>query len=507
MKLIFVAILTLFGIKSIAQSDDIPRLQINLTDDKINYIIKETVSSIENGIQVSFSAQSDFFGNTNSLKKKASPASMAEIAKLKKKLCKCPDDMKTNLEIGTLFNRLYKPDSARLYLGNALGICMEEKLKKPNDRDLQLTEANIYMQAGDYASCVALYEKLLESNPKDTIARIFLTISYLGAGDTAKFDAITKDNFTQMPDELVFAFFRIVGDGYAMIFQGKTIEDKNISLKKFTKLELLKKLPVLNNDSTKINDCHHALIVFNGYLKFILFNGDSTIVKNDLGFLKIGNEDELKATIEYFTQRTKNKKNKNAFMHHKFIAMAHFLLGDFKSSITFLQKSISTFPKDRGDTGDNNPSEQYNNIAATYFMLGDTSMVIKSIENKIAKKPKIDVDPNDYVILGNFYSLTKNEVKAKLNYEAALKINSYQINAHIGLATLEFKNKKYEETMLHLNNAYAINQNEPNIYYINAAIYLLNNQPNEAYQIYSSLYSFFPDDEFLNEVINEFYDY
>lgn len=507
MKPITLIIFVLFGIKSFAQNEDIPRLQINLTEDKINYIIKETISSIDNGIQVSFSAQSDFFGNTNGLKKKLAPASLAEIAKLKKKLCKCPDDMKTNLEIGTLFNRLYKPDSARLYLGNALGFCMEEKIKKPNDRNLLLTEANIYMQAGDYASCVAMYEKLLESNPKDTIARIFLTISYLGTGDTAKFGSITKDNYEQMPNELVFAFFHIVEKGYSMIFQGKTVEDKNISLKNFTQLELLKKLPVENNDSTRIKDCHHALIVFNGYLKFILFNNDTSIVKNDLGYLKIGNEDELKETIAYFTERTKNKKNKNAFMHHKFIAMAHFLLGDFKSSVAFLQKSISSFPKDKGDTGDNNSVEQYNNIAATYFMMKDTAMVIKSIENKIAKKPKIDVDPNDYVILGNFYSLTKNEAKAKQNYESALKINSYQINSHIGLATLEFRNKKYEETMVHLNNAYAINPNEPNIYYINAAIYLLNNQPNEAYQIYSSLYAYFPDDEFLNEVINEYYDF
>lgn len=506
MKQLLLAIFTILGIKSFSQTENIPRLQINLTDDKINYIIEETISSTNNSIQVSFSAQSDFFGNTNGLKKKPKPASIAEIAKLKKKLCKCPDDMKTNLEIGTLFNRLYKTDSARLYLSNALGICLEEKLKKPNDRDLQLTEANIYMQAGDYASCVATYEKLLETNSKDTIARVFLTISYLGAGDTAKFDAIIKDNFTQIPDELVFAFFRIAGDGYSMIFQGKTIEDKNISLRKFTKLELLKNLAVINNDSTKINDCYHALIVFNGYLKFILFNSDSTIQKNELGFLKIGNEDELKATIDYFSNRTKNKKNKNAFMHHKFIAMAHFLLGDFKSSITYLQKSISTFPKDKGDDGDNNPAEQYNNIAATYFMMNDTSMVIKSMENKITKKPKIDADPNDYVILGNFYSLSKNDLKAKMNYEAALKINAFQMNAHIGLATLAFKNKKYEETMFHLNNAYAINPNEPNIYYINAAIYLLNNQPNEAYQIYNSLYSFFPDDKFLNEVINEFYD-
>lgn len=507
MKLIFLTLLTFLGLKTIAQNEDIPNLKINLTEDKINYIIKETVASIENGVQVSFSAQSDFFGNTNGLKKRIPPASLAEITKLKKKLCKCPDDMNTNLEIGTMFNRLYKSDSARLYLGNALGICMDEKLKKPNDRKLMLTEANIYMQAGDYASCVAMYEKLLETNPKDTIARIFLTISYLGTGDTAKFGAITKDNYEQMPDELVFAFFHIVERGYSMVFQGKTVEDKKIPLKNFTQLELLKKLPVVNNDSTQIKDCHHALIVFNGYLKFILFNNDSTVIKNDLGYLLIGNEDELKNTIAYFTERTKNKKNKNAFMHHKFIAMAHFLLGDFKSSITHLQKSINTFPKDKGDTGDNNPVEQYNNIAATYFMMKDTVMVIKSIENKIAKKPKIDPDPNDYVILGNFYSLTKNDAKAKLNFEQALKINPYQINAHIGLATLEFKNKKYEETMVHLNNAYAINPNEPNIYFINAAIYLLNNQPNEAYQIYSSLFAYFPDDEFLNEVINEFYDF
>jgi tetratricopeptide (TPR) repeat protein len=350
-----------------------------------------------------------------------------------------------------------------------------------------------------------MYEKILAGNPRDTVSRLFLTISYLGMGDTAKFSAITKENYKLMPDELVFAFFYVVEKGYSDIFQNRIPENKNEHLKNSTKVDLIYKLPIVNNDSTKLKDCYNALIIFNGYLKFILLSNDSTIVKNDLGYFKIGNEDELKNTIHYFTSRVKNKKNKNAFMHHKFIAMAHFLLGDFKNSIASLEKSISTFPKDKGDTGDNNPNEQYNNIAATYFMLGDTTMVIKSLENKISKKPRIDPDPNDHVIVGNFYLLKKNDLKAKYHFEQALKINSYQINAQIGLAALEFKNRRYQEAMTPLNAAYGIDPNNPNIYFINAAMYLLNEQPDQAFQLYYQLYNYFPGDEFLEEVLFEFY--
>lgn len=132
-------------------------------------------------------------------------------------------------------------------------------------------------------------------------------------------------------------------------------------------------------------------------------------------------------------------------------------------------------------------------------------MVIKSLENKISKKPKIDPDPNDHVTLGNFYLMQKNEVKAKFHYEEALKINTYQIYAYIGLASIEFKYKRYEQAMPYLNKAYEINPNEPNIYYLTAAMNLVNNQSNEAYQIYSQLLEYFPDNEFLQEVINQFY--
>jgi tetratricopeptide (TPR) repeat protein len=507
MRPLIFPILFLLSFNAFSQTDEIPRLKIDIDEKKSKYIINETLESIDNGIQVFFSAQSDFFGNTNTLKKKAAPASMNDIAKLKKKICKCPDDMNTFLEIGSLFNRLYKPDSARLYLGNALGICLDEKIKKPGDKDLSYVEANIYMQAGDYASCIAMYEKILAAYPKDTVSRLFLTISYLGAGDTAKFSAITKENYSLMPNELVFAFFRVVEKGYSDIFHGRIPENKNAPLSTFTNVDLIKKLPVTDGDSTRLKDCYHALIVFNGYLKFILLNADSTIVKNDLGFFKIGNETELKNTIDYFNARIKNKKNKNGFMHHKFIAMAHFLMGDFNNSIASLQKSINSFPKDKGDTGDNNTVEQYNDIATTYFMMGDTAMVIKSLENKIAKKPKIDPDPNDHVTVGNFYLLKNNDTKAKYHYEQALKINSYQINAQIGLAAIEFKNLRFEQAMTPLNAAYAIDPNEPDIYHINAAMYLLTNQPEQAWQIYNQLYSFFPEDEFLKEVIQEFYEY
>jgi len=507
MKLKLSVLFLLLSASIFAQENDIPSLKVDITEDKIDYIIKKTLKSLDNGVQVSFSAQSDFFGNTNSLKKKIKPASYSEITKLKKKLCKCPDDINTYIEIGSQFNRLYKPDSARLYLGNALGICMEEKIKNPKDKKLAYSEANIYMQAGDYASCVATYEKILTEHPNDTISRIFLTVSYLGTGDTAKFASITEENYKLMPNELVFTFFHVVEAGYSAIFQNKIPEDKNAPLKSFTNIDLVKKLPIENNDSTKIKDCYNALLVFNGYLKFILLSSDSTIVKDELGFFKIGNEIELKNTIQYFNDRIKNKKNKNVFMHHKFIAMAHFLLGDFNSSITSLEKSIATFPKDKGDTGDNSTIEQYNNITATHFMMGDTLMVIKSLENKIAKKPKIDPDPNDHVLLGNFYLMKNNEIKAKYHYEQAIKINEYQTKAYIGLAAIDFKNKRLQEAMVPLNNAYAINPNEPNIYYINAAMYLFNNQPNEAWQIYYQLHTYFPNDEFVNEIIYEYYDF
>jgi tetratricopeptide (TPR) repeat protein len=507
MKLKLMTLFLFLGVHVFAQDNDVPRLQIEINESKINYIIKETIKSLDNGVQVSFSAQSDFFGNTNSLKKKVNPASYSEIIKLKKKICNCTEDMNTYLEIGSLFNRIYKPDSARLYLGKALGLCMDEKIKNPTDKKLAYAEANIYMQAGDYASSVAAYEKILAAHPMDTISRVFLTVSYLGLGDTAKFSSITEENYRLMPTELVYTFFHVVEAGYSAVFQNKILEDKNASLKSFTNIDLVKKLPVVNGDSTRIKDCYNALLVFNGYLKFILLSSDSTVTKNDLGFFKIGNENELKSTIDYFNSRIKNKKNKNAFKHHKFVAMAYFLLGDFKSSITSLEKSIATFPKGKGDTGENNTVEQFNNITATYFMLADTNMVIKSLENKIAKKPKIDPDPTDHVILGNFYLLKNNDIKAKYHYEQAIKINEYQTNAYVGLSAIEFKNKRLEEAMIPLNQAYAINPNEPNIYYINAAMYLFNNQPNEAWQIYYQLHTYFPNDEFVKEIIYEYYDF
>lgn len=493
-----------FFIYASAQSQQIPSLKVALTEERLNYVKEQTLNINDLGIQVSFSVQSEFFGNTNNLAKKINPASLQEITKIKKELCHCPEDLNRYIEIGKQFNRLYKPDSARLYLTTALSLCKEEQTKHPDNLNLKYTEANIYNQVGDYASCISLYENILKEKNKDTVSRLFLTIAYLGMADTAKFSKIIKENYTLFPTDIAFTFFYVVEKGYAAVFSNKTI-DKNCKLRNFTDLHLLNKLPVEKKDSTKIKDAWHSLLIFNGYLKFVLLSADTSIVKDKTGFFKIGNEDELTHSINYFKARVKNKKNKNAFMAYKMISLAYFLTGDFTSCLENLQLSIDKFPKDKGDDGSSNTIEQYNNIAGTYFMMSDTLNTIKSIENKILNKPKIDEDPNDYVTLGNFYFKLKNEIKAIQSYQKALEINPYMVSAYIGLGLIEFKKEQYEKCMEFLNKAYAINPDEPKLYYISAAVNLINFKSAEAWQIYNVLHSYYPNDEYLTKILNEYY--
>jgi tetratricopeptide (TPR) repeat protein len=489
----------------LAQTETVPKLKVQMTEERKNHVIKETLEGIQSGVQINFSTNSDYFGNKSKLKKKPAPSSYAEIKKLKKKLCNCKDDINTYLEIGSTFNRLYQGDSARLYLGNAIGLCMNERQLHPQDRNLAYLEGNIYVQAGDYASGIATYEKIVEEYPKDTIARSFLTIFYMGTGDTAKFRQIAEDNFKTMPTELTAVFFYIMEKGISKVTEGEKMTDKNISLRKFVDLDILKNLPVENNDSTRYKDTWYSMMMYNGYLKFGLMNFDSTVVKDEMDFFKIGNEKELNEIIAYFDERSKEKNNQNAFYAYKCIALSHFLLGNFDNSINYLNKSIAAFPKDKGDFSDNNTKEQYNNIAGMYFLLKDTVNVIKSLENKIAKRPGIDVDPNDHVAVGDFYLMTKDFVKAKKNYESAIKINPYQVNAYVGLGSIEFKNKRYEEAIIPLTTAYNINPNEPNVYFLMAAIKLINGFNDEAWGIYKQLYDFYPDDEFLQEIMTQYY--
>ena len=504
MKKYLLLLFCFISILASSQQQQIPTLKVALTEEKLKYIKEQTLNINDLGIQVTFSVQSEFFGNSNNLKKKIIPASFNEIIRIKKELCHCPDDMNRYIEIGKQFNRLYKPDSARLYLTTALGLCKEEQTKHPKELNLKYTEANIYNQVGDYASCISLYENILKEKNNDTVSRLFLTIAYLGMADTAKFSKIIKENYALFPTDIAFTFFYVVEKGYAAVFSNKLI-DKNCKLRDFTELNLLNKLPVEKKDSTKIKDAWHSLLIFNGYLKFVLLSADTTIAKDKTGFFKIGNEDELTNSINYFKSRVKNKKNKNAFMAYKMISLAYFLTGDFNACLENLQLSIDTFPKDKGDDGSSNTIEQYNNISGTYFMMSDTLNTIKSIENKILNKPKIDEDPNDYVTLGNFYFKLKNETKANECYKRALDINPYMVSAYIGKALIEFKKEHYNNCMEYLNNAYAINPDEPKLYYISAAINLINFKSAEAWQIYNTLYTYFPNDEFLYTILNDYY--
>ena len=170
------------------------------------------------------------------------------------------------------------------------------------------------------------------------------------------------------------------------------------------------------------------------YKMFQQFTLTMKIISEDYALTTYDRDQILQMDV-FFQAALKRNDFSNKAPIYKALGNLHFIAGDYKKAVPYLNKAIE-LKSNSVNTVFSNAGGLYDQLTATYLKMGDTLSAQKLQEKRIVKKPEIDPKAKDYSDMARYYFYYKKYDFAKEYCNKALAIDSTCADAYMGLAAL-----------------------------------------------------------------------
>ncbi len=485
----------LFVLFFIIQNTQSSYSQDNQPDTTINYLKKMAVKLLEPHTDMTFS-----FG-TEELKNKV-PDLNIEIPELKDtvelldKLKGNYDDWNTFYEIGKLYDRFGMEKQAFDYYTSAYNLITVEIQKDSINAKYFSDMGSLYMNINNSQYAFAYYKQAYELNPKDTAASNFLPMYYIFTDDSKTAKTIIDQNLKDNPKHMNSYIWYVT-----MMILNKFKDDVNPADIQNKNVEDIFDLNLVKTASEKYKNDARFPVLYN-LSKLMAMFAKYAMVSDDMKKMVVSKNDnnELKKLQKFFNKQIAANKFKNKYILYKALGFSYIMQKNTTKAIENFELAMNLWPKDK-------LSQDYYILFSThYFLIGDTLKALEVVNEKIEKDTKMNaLTPKDYVLKGNVFLNSKNNVEAKKAYESALQLNLRTKDAYLGLAGLELLENKLMESNNFINKAYDLDKEYYLSYALFGVITLMADDKQKAKDALNKAKELKPDNEEIKELYKVFF--
>ena len=429
-----------------------------------------------------------------------------EIQSLKNKLNGSHDDYETYNKLGQIYKRLNQKKEAYGCFEKAFEALAKRMNESPND-NLYKSFAEILVNAENYKSAIAYYEKALEVNSNDTTSYVLLPFCHLYMGNLEMARTTSKNALDKYPENISTHIAYFTSMMYTTYFSEEMRSD---TLSGYTnkKIEDIIDLSFLKATVEKHPDRFDMNLMYQlGRQVGILLKLYKTYSKKTYRFtLSSYDLEEMKKMEKFYSSALKNKKiaKDHNYILNKALGILYVMMNKPKEGIPYLQISI----KLKGPEFSNfnsNAGESYDGLITAYMLSKDTLSAIKAAEAKITLKPEVYPYLKNYISLSNFYLLNKNYTKARTTIMEAFKLNDQDYDAWMALALVDVYEENLKSAEENAMKIYEMDNSRPDSFLLLGVIYLLKNDFNSAYHCLKRVQEIDPKSEMANKMLSEYF--
>lgn len=488
---------------------DLSRLEAKqpITEKDFPFILQQLKKSFvpEGNLQYEFSTNTLLRDQPNENEKVVTENDLKNtLEKLKDK----PENIQLLIIAANQYGLLNHPKLSEKYYYKALDLIAKAVKNDPKNADHYQNAGICYTGLSNYQMMILSYEKALDlDSTRDTIARVFLPLAYLGSGFYIKVEEYSKQQLLKYPDDRFIHAYYILGNIFKLMQNGfdyglkpkkdffetySIYQDVDTSLMNIS----LKKYP----EDLFLNRVLHGIKMYELLLKLF--------IDIDYSNLKIELSNKTKKEIEELikinTKHLKNNFNKNPYLEYLSLGLLHFCKQDYKSAINYYEKAINSIPVEKQNKN-YNTAAAYDDIIMVHFFNRDTLKAEKALDKKIAARPNIYKNPADYYFkaLINIYKNDWNNVDENIN--ACFAADSNFNKAKILSVVVLLNENKFSQAQEILETLYTEFKDD---YYYNfcyGILMLMKNDTNTAKIFFSKALNIIPDDKDINRIIDKYY--
>ena len=434
------------------------------------------------------------------------PAGAEKIARLKKGVCRCVNDVYTLHSIADAHKEVFEEDSAKRYYELALQLTRDYLKDYPDSSTLAVNEAVIIYKGGEMEVAIGKLLQILERNPGDSIASLFLFPVYMSMGKMEEVLDLTEKMLRKKPGDLTLTFFYYLARGmepfYAEAMKGEHVE-LALDSAYYSKLaDVYERYPNTIFPDL-LNHQMRLFSVFSVFLKDALSSEAEGVFDN----LKVPVRDtaSLYNARDYFLSLRDRKGIENQRTVHRSLGLINLMTRNYEEAIKDYRKAIHSVRKKKLNPDNYYVAEDYNTLISLYLITGDTLSALSTLKEKMKVQPMHRPELEDHLTLARYYTAAKNWKEAEAECRKALQMNKSSEWAYIGLAVQQIGQGNYPAAAKLLDSAYAINREEPVVYNLYGIVHLLRNDPSTAQMFFKRVQAAIPDNVYSKEALDTYF--
>ncbi|NEQ49140.1 MAG: tetratricopeptide repeat protein [Leptolyngbya sp. SIO3F4] len=309
------------------------------------------------------------------------------------------------------------------------------------------------------STAVEDFDRSVELNPNDSITLYFYPLILVSSARYKKAKKVSKkllagsESNRSIP--YLYLMFAEVMESYRDIFESgsnQTQWKQELAGKNYNEIvdfALLDKYAKKYPDDTEIQNCRLMADFFALFSRMTLFEKDSNYK------LILGYNAYEKAQIQEIIERLgtlKKEKKLNPYTATKCLGYAHFMLGEWDTSIDYFEKAIERFPQEKVDPQFRS-DECYEAITTIHFERSDTTRFRESLYTRIEVEAKPENTQDELTLLAFDHYRSGDLEKAEEYCTKIREINPDNFDALRLLAHLNFLREHYALTEFYAESA------------------------------------------------------
>jgi len=426
------------------------------------------------------------------------PSTMERVRSLKKKLNKTWEDAAVWNEIGQIYKNLGKAAEADSSFERAMFMLEPRMLQFPRDESLHTIAGMIWMNKEDMTKAIASFKKVLDLDPRDTVANMVIPMLYMKKGELDETIKWCIEQTYKNPELPYGYMFHFMAKAFETIGKQGPWSDANEAYYGPKTPEEIFDFSIASRLKWKEEGFGEQKVLYYG-LKIIAFVYKGFLLtKPGEKVMKITENDraELKVIEEFLLSLEKDKSYTNHYALNKMLGMVYVVTNRYKESANCFEKALDHFPV-RTANFLYNPAETYGNLFNLTLLSGDTARAEKSIRRKIKDQPAIDPVALDRSWLARMLFWKKDMDGSLQECLESLKIDQKNADAHLGLAVIYLMKGEYSKVQLELDLAYKYDDGGGSSVYALAGIQaLLEGKKDMAKELFKMATKLNPNDDF-----------
>jgi len=377
-----------------------------------------------------------------------------------------------------------------------------------NDSNLDSVRmSEVYRMAGNYmfeysqekSSSYPYFTQSILYNPSDTASYIFIMLLYAQYGAYDQADSIAFALEKRFPDS--YSSFIIHTQSVASRMYVEHADSvKDLMYYCLTKLADLSYLDPLKNAGVGSREelLYYLMLENLILLKYytVIGEGEANILEcdravlNDIRRVCLTHDHEKSRVPEYTTFNA--------------VAWTYILDEKYDSALFYLEKALTEVKK--LDAGYSTVTHNImSSIMAFTFMSGDTIGAVKKLEDKLAMKDTIGYLLPDLALISRLYAMTGDCQNSHKYADAVLNYNPQFFPAWRIKAYADYLAGKQDSVFIFMDKAVALQNMNFENYLMYGLLYLLMDNPAQAYRYLEGAWYVDPESEILNDVMQELY--